>query len=202
MYFHVQLIDDLAVPERRTETREDHWAYFDEHRDHFVARGATQTDDGQRTLSSVLFLEFDDWDGVRTFVDNEPHNRNGVYGDIRIKRWNNALGRTQRDFPRREGQVCWYIRGFGVPGSNDRRNKLVDAHRTYFAPYDGDRFIVRGGVLDDAGELWEGSANLIALPSRAAVEDFLSREPFYTNGLYEHVLVERYKFGGRPGQIV
>lgn len=202
MHFHIQLIDDPAHPERRVGSREAHWAYFDEHRDHFVARGATTTDDGERTLSSVLFVEFDGWDDVRRFVANEPHNKNGVYGDIRINRWHCALTRTQRDFPRKDGQICWYIRGFGNPGSNDRRNDLVDAHRAYFAPYDAENFIVRGGVLSDDGTLWEGSANLLALPSRAHMDAFMADEPFYKNGLYGHVLIERYKFGGRPGQVV
>ena len=73
------------------------------------------------------------------------------------------------------------------------RNERVDAHRAYFAAYDAAHFIARGGVLNDAGTLWEGSANLIALPSRGDVEAFLAEEPFYTNGLYDHVLVERYK---------
>lgn len=202
MFFHVQLIDDPAVPERRPANVEAHWDYFDKHRDHFIARGATLTDDFERYISSVLFLEFDGWDDVRRFVENEPMNRNGVYRDVSIRRWSNALGRRQRDFPRREDQVFWYIRGFGKPGSNDRRNELLDAHRAYFAPYDEESFIVRGAVLDDDGALWEGSANLIALPSRADVEAFLSEEPFYVDGLYERVLIERYKFGGRPGQIV
>ena len=202
MFFHVQLIDDPAVPERRPANVEAHWDYFDKHRDHFIARGATLTDDFERYISSVLFLEFDGWDDVRRFVENEPMNRNGVYRDVSIRRWSNALGRRQRDFPRREDQVFWYIRGFGKPGSNDRRNELLDTHRAYFAPYDEESFIVRGAVLDDDGALWEGSANLIALPSRADVEAFLSEEPFYVDGLYERVLIERYKFGGRPGQIV
>lgn len=202
MHFHVQLIDDPAAAEKRLANREAHWDYFDEHRDHFIARGSTRTDDTDRALSSVLFMDFDGWDDVRRFVDNEPLNRNGVFREVHIRRWHNALGRTQRDFPRREGQVCWYIRGYGRPGANDRRNELVDAHRAYFAPYDDENFIVRGAVQNDEGTLWEGSANLIALPSRAAVDAFLSEEPFYTNGLYERVLVERYKFGGRPGQIV
>jgi uncharacterized protein YciI len=201
MYFHIQLIDDPAVPERRADSREAHWAYFDDHRDRFVARGATTTDDGARTISSVLFVEFDDWEAVRHFVDNEPHNRNGVYGAIHINRWHHALDRTQREFPREDGQVCWYIRGYGRPGANDRRNELVAAHRAYFAPYDERHFIARGGVLSDDGTLWEGSANLIALPGRTDVEAFLADEPFYTDGLYDRVLVERYKFGGRPGQI-
>lgn len=202
MYFHIQLIDDPATPERRAVSREAHWAYFDAHADHFVARGATTTDDGERTLSSVLFVEFDSWDDVHRFVDNEPHNRNGVFGEVRINCWSHALGRTQRDFPRTDNQVCWYIRGFSTPSRNDRRNELVAAHRAYFAAYDSEHFIVRGGVLDDAGTSWQGSANLIALPSRGKVEAFLSKEPFYIDGLYDEVLVERYKFGGRPGQIV
>lgn len=202
MFFHVQLIDDPDHPERRAISREDHWAYFDEHREHLAARGAITTDDGERTLSSVLFVEFDGWEEVRQFIDNEPHNRNSIYHDIRIRRWHKALGRTQRDFPRREGQVCWYIRGFGRPGANNRRNELLDAHRAYFADYDDEHFIVRGAVLSDDGELWNGSANLIALPSRADVDEFLSTEPFYVNRLFDEVLVERYKFGGRPGQIV
>ena len=118
MYFHVRLIDDPEHPERRAVSREDHWAYFDAHVDHFIARGATTTDDGARTLSSVLFVDFEGWDQVRRFVDNEPHNRNGVFGEVRINRWSHALGRTQRDFPRKVGQVCWYIRGFSTPARN------------------------------------------------------------------------------------
>lgn len=202
MHFHIQLIDDPDTPEKRPVSRKAHWAYFDEHRDHFVARGATISDDGETTLSSVLFVEFDGWDEVQNFIDNEPHNRNGVFQEIRTSRWHNALGRTQRDFPRKENQTCWYIRGFGKAGANDRRNELVEAHRAYFAAYDTENFIVRGGLLSDDGALWQGSGNLIALPSRGDVEAFLSKEPFYTNGLYDEVLVERYKFGGRPGQIV
>ena len=202
MHFHIQLIDDPETPEKRAVSREAHWAYFDENRDHFIARGATISDDGTRTLSSVLFVKFDGWDEVRNFVDNEPHDLNGVFRDIHISRWHNALGRTQRDFPRKENQTCWYIRGFGKPGANDRRNERVDAHRAYFAPYDAENFIVRGAILSDDGALWQGSGNLIALPTRAEVDAFLAKEPFYTNGLYYHVLIERYKFGGSPGQIV
>ncbi len=202
MFFHVQLIDDRDHPERRAAHRAAHWDYFDAHRDRFIARGATLTDDLQTYLSSVLFVEFDGWDAVKRFIENEPLNRNGVYQDVRIDRWSHALGRTQRDFPREEGQVCWYIRGFGKPGTNDRRNELADAHIAYFKPYDAAHFIVRGGTRSEDGELWTGSANLIALPNRAAVEEFLSKEPFYTNGLYERVLVERYRFGGRRGQVV
>ena len=200
MDFHIQLIDDHRYPERRQRSRDDHWRYFDDHADHFVARGATLSDDDEKFLSSVLFVGFPDWEAVRHFIDNEPNNLNGVYKEVNITRWGNPLGKLQRDFVREDGDVFWYIRGTGKPGMNDRRNELLSAHNDYFAPYDENDFIVRGAMLDEAGETWRGSANLIKLPDRAAVMAFLEDEPFYRNGLYESVLVERYNFGGRPGQ--
>lgn len=202
MYFHVRLIDDPDHSGRRAQHREAHWDYFDAHAEHFIARGKTVSDDMETSLSSLLFVEFEDWDAVRRFIAEEPLNRGGVFREVQIRRWNNALGRAQRDFPRKEGQLYWYIRGFGKPGANDRRNELLDAHAAYFKPYDPENFVVRGSVRSDDGKLWEGSANLIALPSRDAVDEFLSKEPFFVNGLYEDVLVERYTMGGRPGQVV
>ena len=79
---------------------------------------------------------------------------------------------------------------------------MLELHRAYFAAYDGKNFITRGAVLDDEGEKWVGSANLIALPSRDHVETFMAEEPFYMDGLYDCVLIERFKFGGRVNQIV
>ncbi len=50
MFFHIQLIDDLSKPEKRQESRTDHWQYFDGHKNNFVARGATTTDAGDQFL--------------------------------------------------------------------------------------------------------------------------------------------------------
>ena len=126
MYFHIQLIDNPGTPEKRQETREDHWQYFDENAEYFVARGATLSDDGNQILSSVLFVEFDDWPHVRKFVDNEPHKKNGVYKEVHIRRWGFGLKRLQRDFPRKEGQVNWYIRGYGKPGAHEERRDRLE----------------------------------------------------------------------------
>lgn len=202
MYFHVQLIDDPETPEKREQSRPDHWQYFDDHADKFIARGATFSDDLETFLSSVLFVEFDDWDAVREFVKNEPHHMNGVYAQVHIRRWNRGIERTQRDFPRKEGQVAWYFRGHAKPDMHEDRMRLLADHVAYFKDYDGENFITRGGVFDDAGDEWQGSANLICLPSREAFGAFLENEPFYMGGLYQRVLIERYKFGGRPGQVV
>ena len=202
MFFHIQLIDDLSRPEKRQESRTDHWQYFDGHKNNFVARGATTNDAGDQFLSSVLFVEFDNWDGVQKFIDAEPHNKNGVYSAVFIRRWHKALDRLQIEFPRTEGQVSWYIRGYGKAGMHEKRQELLDANRAYFSKFDENNFITRGPILSDDGKEWQGSANLISLPTRDAVSDFLRDEPYYVNGLYDRIIIEKYKFGGRPGQVV
>ncbi|NQU69721.1 MAG: hypothetical protein HQ514_04180 [Rhodospirillales bacterium] len=202
MQFHIQLIDDPAAAAKRAEFRAAHWEYFDNHRDNFIARGATATDDLKQILSSVIYVEFESWDDVRAFVEAEPLNSNGVYQEVIIRRWRNGLKRGQRDFPRRDGQVYWYVRGYGKPGSHARREETVAAQQAYLAPYDETVIVARGPILDDDGKEWQGSANLICMPSRAELEAFLADWPYCQNGLYERVQIERYRFGGRPGQIV
>ena len=200
MQFHIRLIDDPSASETRLEGREAHWSYLDEHADHFFGRGPTFLEP-DRFLSTVFFLEFADWDAVRRFIANEPHNRNGVYQDIKIWRWKDEHGRRQRDFPRNGNPSIWYLRGFGRRGAHDDWQKLRADHDRYCQGQEVARFVVRGGVFDETGETWEGSAALVALPDREAVDAFLDDEPLYKNGLYEDFLIQRFKFGGRPGQV-
>ena len=202
MQFHVRLTDHPDAADRRARYRADHWAYFDDHRDHFIARGATTTDDLQRTLSSVIFVEFDTWDDVNAFLAAEPLNSNGVYREVVVRRWRSGLKRRQRDFPRDDGQVFWYVRGHGKPGAHSRREEIVDAQRAHLAPHDDTVIVARGPILDDGGTDWRGSANLIMMPSRDALDAFMAEWPYCKAGLYERVEIERYRFGGRPGQIV
>ena len=200
MLFHVRL-KDFDPSRRNSALREAHWTYFEDHADHFIARGATFDDEGKIFRASVIFIDFPDRAAAEAFIADEPLNKAGIFESIEMVRWSNPLGRRQRDFVRRDGQICWYIRGYGKPDTNERRNELFAAHQAYFKPYDADNFIVRGGALDDDGKMWTGSANLIALPDRGSVEELVAEEPFCKNGLFERVLIERYNFGGRPGQV-
>jgi uncharacterized protein YciI len=202
MQCHIRLIDDPGAADKRVANRPDHWAYFDDHRDHFIARGATSTDDLARTLSSVIFVEFDTWDAVHAFLAAEPLNRSGVYREVTVRRWRSGLNRRQRDFPRQDGEAYWYVRGHGKPGAHALREEIVAAQRAHLAPFDETVIVARGPILDDAGEHWQGSANLIAMPSRAELAAFMADWPYCRAGLYESVEIERYRFGGRPGQVV
>ena len=200
MQFHIRLIDDPAKHQTRLDGREAHWQYLDDHAEHFYGRGPTFLGAMDKFLSTVFFLEFADWDAVNRFIREEPHYRNGVYEDVSIWRWQDELGRRQRDFPRRDGPN-WYLRGFAKPDADREQSQLAGAYADYCARFDRDSFIVRGSIVDAKGESWQGAAALIALPSRDAVDEFLGEDPYYRAGLYSEVLIEQFKFGGRPGQL-
>ena len=184
MQFHVRLIDDPAKHQTRLDGREAHWQYLDDHAEHFYGRGPTFLGTMDKFLSTIFFLEFADWDAVNRFITEEPHYRNGVYQDISIWRWQDELGRRQRDFPRRDGPN-WYLRGFAQarrrPGAVATGRRARGILRALRPP---DSFIVRGSIVDADGKCWQGSAALIALPSREAVDAFLGEEPYYRAGLY------------------
>jgi uncharacterized protein YciI len=199
MHFHLQMVNDPATADRRFKSLHAHWAYLDEYAAHILARGPVVADDDEtKTLGSIFFVEFADWNEVRGFIDNEPHNNNGIYKEVHVDRWQPALARSQRDFPGDRSQIHWYIRGYGVRGKSEQRKALLKAQREYFAPYDGDKVIVRGAILDDQGREWMGNAALIALPTRKDIDALMAGSPFFKNGLYDRVLVQRHKFGGGP----
>ena len=202
MQFHVRLIDGPETQDIRHEGREAHWQYLDDNIDHMIGRGPTYNDDKTGFSSTLFFLEFSDWQAVRSFLANEPHNMNGVYSDISISRWENESGRMQRDFPRHDGQVSWFLRGFAKPDMHGNWLKLKPDHMKYMQSYDNNSVVVRGPIYDDEGVEWKGSAGVISVLSREDVEEFLHAEPFYKNGLYERFTIEEFKFGGRPGQVI
>jgi uncharacterized protein len=79
------------------------------------------------------------------------------------------------------------------------RDTLVSEHRRYFVDQGYlDCFIERGPLLDDDGTEWVGSAMLVELPDRAAVEAMLAREPYVNAGLYADLEIHDWQFGGRP----
>jgi hypothetical protein len=57
--------------------------------------------------------------------------------------------------------------------------------------------IARGPLLSDDGREWVGDATLVELRDRAAVEAMLASTPFVRAGLYAHVEVHDWEFGGR-----
>ncbi len=54
----------------------------------------------------------------------------------------------------------------------------------------GKRIICAGGLLDDEGKM-KGSALVLEFESRAALDEYLTAEPYVTEGVWETVEVER-----------
>lgn len=198
MLFHIRMTD-YPVPRRNAALRERHWEYLDAHAEQIVARGPTQNDEGTVMRSSLCFVEMPDRTAVERFVAEEPSYQGGAYMSVEISGWVNSLNRCQRDFPRQDGDVYWYIRGYAKPGAHLKRNALLEAHKAYLNFFDP-HFIVRGSIRNDEGD-WLGSINLIRLQDRKAADLFAAEEPFCKAALFERVLIERFKPGGREGQI-
>ena len=202
MQFHVRLIDGPGTQETRKSGSEAHWQYLDDNIDHMIGRGPTYKDDRSGFASTLFFLEFSDWQDVRRFLANEPHNMNGVYSDVYINRWENESGRMQRDFPRHSGQVNWFLRGYAKPAMHGRWLQLKSEHLEYMQAFDKNNTVVRGPLFDDEGAEWKGSASVISIANKEDVEELLHSDTFYKNGLYERCTIEEFKFGGRPGQVI
>ncbi len=53
----------------------------------------------------------------------------------------------------------------------------------------GKQIICAGGLLDDEGKM-KGSVLVMEFPDRAALEEYLSNEPYVTEGVWEKIEVE------------
>jgi len=184
----------------REELAEAHWSFMDGYAGAMIARGPTLTSDRQAATGSMHMVDLPDAEAARVFAFDEPYYQAGVFGEVLVRRWRNALGGTMWDF---EGDPSverrFLVIGHGKPGTSSKRAALLGEHRRYFVDRGYHRrFIERGPLLSDDGTAWVGSAMLVELPDRAAVDAMLADEPYVLAGLYAHVEVHDWQFGGRP----
>ncbi|MHC3467821.1 YciI family protein [Streptomyces sp. 7R007] len=178
--FHRDRPGALAL---RYELLEAHWSYMDRYADEMIARGPT-TADGEPT-GSVHILELPDGAAARAFAFDEPGYQAGVYRDVLLRRWRNALGRTMWEFPGgRSGGNRYLVLGLGW-------GQAVDLD----VPADRDSLIAYGPLLSDDGAAWLGTAALVRAPDPAAARAVLTVEQ------YADVEVRAWQFGGRDQGI-
>jgi uncharacterized protein len=165
---------------------EQHWSYMDAFAGSMVARGPTFREDRQTVTGSLHVLGLPNIDAARRFVEREPNNRAGVYGEHFVWRFENLLGQTMWEFP----------------GIADEPKFLVIAHsQRRPAPLSGlpaglrERLILYGALstFDDAKPI--GFALAVQAQSRQAVAALLedAREERETFELAIH----DWEFGGR-----
>ncbi|GAA2323169.1 hypothetical protein SVIO_038350 [Streptomyces violaceusniger] len=83
----------------RQELVEQHWSYMDRYASEMIARGPTLSDDDGAPTGSVHIVDLPDPAAARSFAFDEPGYQAGVYRDVLLRRWRNALGRTMWEFP-------------------------------------------------------------------------------------------------------
>ena len=165
----------------REELLEEHWSYMDRYQAQMIARGPTLADDGDTPTGSVHIVDVPDSDAARAFAFDEPGYQAGVYRDVLLRRWHNALGRTMWDFPGgRAGGNRYLVLGLSTGQATDL---TVQAGR--------DDLIAYGPLLSDDGSAWLGTAVLLRAPGPDVARAVL------TAGRYAVIEVHRWQSGGR-----
>jgi len=166
----------------RLELAEEHWSYMDRYAERMIARGPTLTDDGETATGSVHIVDLPDPAAARAFAFDEPNHQAGVYRDVMLRRWRNALGRTMWDFPGgRTGGNRFLVLGLG---SGRPADLAVPPDRK-------DDLIAYGPLLSDDGATWLGTAALVRAPDKAAARAILTADR------YAAIEVHNWRFGGR-----
>ena len=164
----------------RGELLEQHWAYMDRFDATMVARGPTFARDGTLT-GSVHILGLPDPTTARAFAFEEPGYQAGVYRDVLLRRWHNALGRTMWDYAGDSGSNRYLALGFtNEPWLGDEEVP-ADQHLIAFGP-----------LLSDDGSLLLGAAALLEAPDAQAAQGLLA------GGRYDGIEVHQWRPGGRP----
>ncbi|MPZ84863.1 MAG: hypothetical protein GEV28_32555 [Actinophytocola sp.] len=163
----------------RDELVEEHWSYMDGYAAELIARGPTFTSDDTPT-GSVHIVDLPDPAAARAFAFDEPGYQAGVYRDVLLCRWRNALGRTMWEFPGgRTGGNRYLVLGLGTGQAADLA-----------VPPDPD-VIAYGPLLSDDGTGWLGTAALV----RATDPD--TARAILTSDRYADIEVHNWEFGGR-----
>ena len=166
----------------RDEFSEEHWSYMDSFATEIVARGPTfASDDDQTPTGSVHIVNLPSPAAARAFAFDEPNYQAGVYRDVMLRRWQNALGRTMWAFPGgRTGGNRYLVLGLGSGEAADPTSSL-----------DPGELIAYGPLLSDDGAHWLGTAAVVRAPGPDAARAAL------TPDRYADIEVHSWQFGGR-----
>jgi len=168
----------------RDDLREEHWSYMDQYAAAMIARGPTLAGDGESVTAtgSVHIVDLPGPAAARAFAFDEPNYQAGVYKDVLLRRWRNALGRSMWDYPGGPaGGNRYLVLGLGAGQAADLA-----------VPPSKDELIAYGPLLSDNGDTWLGTAALI----RASDPD--TARGVLTADRYAEIEVHNWQFGGRP----
>ena len=97
MYFVIFATDKPGTESLRTETRPTHREYLRDQSAHPDVRlhhgGPTLAGEGGNMNGSMLVVEADTLEAVRTFAANDPYAKAGLFGDTQIRPFEWGIGR-------------------------------------------------------------------------------------------------------------
>ena len=88
--------------------------------------------------------------------------------------------------------MLFHIRCIDKPGRSDLRAGTRAEHLEFMGNF-MDQVIIAGPTLSDDGETMTGSVILIEVPDRAAAEAFCADDPYFQAGLFESVVIRRFR---------
>lgn len=78
------------------------------------------------------------------------------------------------------------------PGCFPLRQATRPGHLEYLAGF-RDRIVMAGPMLDEQGEISVGGIMIVDFPDRASAEAFARNDPYSVAGLFESVVVRRWR---------
>jgi uncharacterized protein YciI len=199
MEFFFYCRDRPGVGDLRWERTEEHWAFMDRYAEGMIARGPTLSPDGTEVTGSMHIVDLPDGDAAQVFAFEEPYYKAGVFDEVLVRRWSNTLGQTMWEFAGgMAGDRRFLIIAHARPGRTAAREALAEEHHRYLAHDHREHLIAIGPLMSEDGATWAGTAMLVQLPDRDAVERLLAEEPCARAGLYESIEIHDWRFGGRP----
>jgi uncharacterized protein YciI len=134
-------------------------------------------------------------ESIGEFLSSDPFSRAGLYRSAIISGWRVALPHRQPTMRVRPQLRGFFFHGIGKPNITERRNALSESHRAHLGPKDNTNCLSRGGLTDQDGQVWLGSAMVYEFPDRGALDELFKDEPFRTNGLYERIEIYNWQRG-------
>lgn len=193
MHWMIKCRSKPGTDELRHATIPAHKAHSDKYRHETWFSGPVFTDDGTSAIGSLRFIEFPHRAAAVTYIDADPFSTEGIFEHVDIRRWQPALEQRQLTYERQEGTQQFIVVCTDVAESETLRAPLRQAHRSFLD--ESGTVIARGPLKSDDGETITGSAFLLNVADRAAVEILLAKDPFTRAGIYDHISIDRWLFG-------
>jgi len=182
---------DAGADSDTPELDEAHWSYLDAFADRMTARGPTLSPDRQTWTGSLHVVDLPDLQAAEAFAANDPYHRAGLFAEHLIRRFDNLLGRTMWDFPRRDDGVPFLV----LADAGAHADTSADP-ATGLATDLADRLVLRGTLRSPDGQVPTGTVLALVASGPDAVRSLLADRPDLLGGPVPAQL-HAWEFGGR-----